>query len=162
MPYFMKTSPILPNPHFQFLSKSLFPCHLESLPPLLFFCCHWLTGCSHNIWCVVLLKDIMNLHMSNFGALVTQGPCYVFYARKCQVNWGQTLNKVFCWYSDLISHTHTHTPTHPPTPHTHTHTQDLENICQRIKLTLIFRALFCSEWEGKDKITPPLPLPPIV
>ena len=66
------------------------------------------------------------------------------------------------WY---LTHTHTHPHSHPhtPPPHTHTHTEDLENICQRIKLTLIFRALFCSEGEGKDKITPPpLPLPPLV
>ena len=31
--------------------------------------------------------------------------------------WSLTCNLVFCWYSDLISHTHTYTHTH-----THTHT----------------------------------------
>ena len=37
--------------------------------------------------------------------------------------WSLTCNLVFCWYSDLISHTHTHTyiDTHTHT-HTHTHT----------------------------------------
>ena len=50
------------------------------------------------------------------------GPWCMFYAKRCQVYWGLKYDVVFCWYSDLISHTQTHThtshlgasrPTHP-------------------------------------------------
>ena len=68
-----------------------------------------------HIWCAILLNDIMDLHMSSFGSWC------VFYATRRQVCWGLTHNVVFCWYSNLISHTQTHTHTNTHT-HTHTHT----------------------------------------
>ena len=51
------------------------------------------------------------VRMSSLGALVPEGPWYVFYTTRYQVYWGLTCNVVFYWYSDLILHTHTHTHT---------------------------------------------------
>ena len=72
-------------------------------------------------------NDIMDLHMSSLGTLVQEGPSWcVFCARSCQVYLG-LIHVVFCWYSDLISHTQVHTHTHKATHHTqgprdwHTH-----------------------------------------
>ena len=66
----------------------------------------WLIGWSHHIWCVNLLNDIMDVHTLSFDTLVTEGPWFVFYTTTHQIYWGLTYNKVFCKYSDLISHTH--------------------------------------------------------
>ena len=54
-----------------------------------------MNGWSRHIWCVILLY-IMNLHISNLGTLVPEGPCCVFYATRCQVYWGLTHNLVLC------------------------------------------------------------------
>ena len=42
----------------------------------------------------------------------------MFYATRCLVYWGLTHDIVFCWYSDLISHTQTNTNIHKGTQHT--------------------------------------------
>ena len=107
---------ILPTPSlFQILSNP--PLHSFLSPPtpnttavsvILLF---WLNGWSRHIWCAILLNDIMDLHISSLSTLVTEGPWCVFYTRH-DLYWGLTHNVVFCWYSDLISHTQTHTHTH--------------------------------------------------
>ena len=98
--------PSLP-PHFQILSN--LPPSLSSPTPtltalsvVLFL---WLNWWSHHIYCATLFNDVMDLHMSSLGNLVPEGLWYMFYALRCQVYWGLT-HMVFCWYSDLISHTH--------------------------------------------------------
>ena len=105
-PYFMKT-PYITYPLFQILSN--LPPSLSSPTPtltalsvVLFL---WLNWWSHHIYCATLFNDVMDLHMSSFGNLVPEGLWYMFYALRCQVYWGLT-HMVFCWYSDLISHTH--------------------------------------------------------
>ena len=60
-----------------------------------------------HVWCANLLNVILCLHMLSLSTLVPEGPCCVFYATRHQVYWGMTHNVVFCWYSDLISHTNT-------------------------------------------------------
>ena len=62
----------------------------------------------------------MDLQMSNLVILVTERPWYMVYATRRNIYWGLAHNVVFCWYSDLISHTHTHTHTHKNTQHTQT------------------------------------------
>ena len=93
---------------------------LTALSAVLFL---WLHGWPPDIWCVILLNDIMDLHMLSLVTLVPEGPWYVFYATRHQVYWGLTHNVAFCCYSTLIwyqAHTSTHTHTHT---HTHTCTQ---------------------------------------
>ena len=51
----------------------------------------WLNGWLRHIWCVILLNDIKDLHMSSLGTWC------VFYASKCRVYWGLTHNVGFCW-----------------------------------------------------------------
>ena len=104
-PYFMKT-PYITYPLFQILSN--LPPSLSSPTPtltalsvVLFL---WLNGWSHHIYCATLF-NVMELHMSSLGNLVPEGPWCMFYALRCQVYWSLT-HMVFCWYSDLISHTH--------------------------------------------------------
>ena len=67
-PYFMKTSPpLLPNSLSTFLKFSLTsPSRL--FPP------------TYNL----LLNDIMDLHILEFGTLVLEGPCCMFYATRRQ------------------------------------------------------------------------------
>ena len=60
----------------------------------------WLNGWSRHIWCAILLNDNMDLHMSNLGTLVPEGPWCVLCSK--------SHNVVFYWYSDLVSHTQTH------------------------------------------------------
>ena len=65
---------------------------------------------SHHIWCVDLLSDIMDLHMSSLGTFVIEGPCCVFYATRYQVYWGLWDKWFFAstliWYHwDTKSHT---------------------------------------------------------
>ena len=82
---------------------------LKPPPPLLFlFPCffNWNVWSCH-IWCVILLDNIMDPHMSSVGTLVPEGPWCVFYATKCHVYWGLTHNVVFYLYSNLISFRHT-------------------------------------------------------
>ena len=100
-----------------------YPSHLfnilSSLPPLpiLFFGATnphavlflFLNGWSRHILCSILLNAIMNLHVPSLGIFVPDGPWCVFYATRCQVYWGLPHEVVFCWYSDLISHTYTNT-----------------------------------------------------
>ena len=79
-----------------------------ALSVVLFF---WPNEWSRHIWCDILLNDIMDPHISNLGTSVPEGPWCVFYATRPQVFWG-LIHVIFCWYSDLISHTQTHTQTH--------------------------------------------------
>ena len=83
----------------------------------------WLSGWLHHIWCAILL-DIIDLHMLSLGALNPEGPWCVFFATK-HVYLGLTHNVVFCWYSNLISHsqrdsTNKRTYTHKETQHKQT------------------------------------------
>ena len=92
----------------------LLPCQLQPPPSLLFL---WLTGWSRHIWCAILLNYMMDLHMFSLCTLAPEGPWCVFYATRHQVYWALTNNVVFCWYSNLISHTYTHKDTLRHTAH---------------------------------------------
>ena len=113
----MAMPPILVTPFsFSNLVHPILPCHLQPYPltptilsVVLFL---WLNGWSQHIWYTVLLNDNMDLHMSNLGTLVPEGPWCVFYATRCQLYWVLTRNVVFYWYSDLISHTLKHALKH--------------------------------------------------
>ena len=91
--------PILPNLlFFKFCSTSNpLP---TSLSVVLFL---WLNWWSHYTWCVILLNDIMDLHMSSLATLVPEGKkdLDVFYATWYQVYWGLTYVD-FCQYCTLI------------------------------------------------------------
>ena len=111
--YFMKT-PLycLLLPPLQYFVHPLPP----PPPPLFFVATNphavlflFLNGWSRHILCSILLNDIMNLHVPSLGIFVSDGPWCVFYATRCQVYWGLPHEVVFCWYSDLISHTYTNT-----------------------------------------------------
>ena len=71
----------------------------------------WLNGWLRHIWCVILLKDIMVLHIPSLCTLVPEGRSCVFYATRHQVYWG-LIQVSFCWYSDLFDITHTNTHKH--------------------------------------------------
>ena len=69
----------------------------------------------HDIWCAILLNDVMDLHMSSLGTLVPEGPWCVFYARRHQVYWGLKIMpfaNTFIWY-----HTHGNTHTYTDIEH---------------------------------------------
>ena len=113
----MAMPPILVTPFsFSNLVHPILPCHLQPYPltptilSIVLFL--WLNGWSQHIWYTVLLNDNMDLHTSNLGTLVPEGPWCVFYATRCQLYWVLTRNVVFYWYSDLISHTLKHTLKH--------------------------------------------------
>ena len=95
-------------PLFQFFPDTC----LKPPPPLLFlFPCffNWNVWSCH-IWCIILLDNIMDPHMSSVVTLVPEGPWGVFFATKCQVYWGLTHNVVFYLYpnlTNLISFRHT-------------------------------------------------------
>ena len=95
--------PLAPLPHF-LSPPTLTP---TVLSVVLFL---WLNGCSHHIWCVILLNDNMDLHMPSLGTLVPEGTWCLFYATRRQVYWGLSHNFVFYWYSDfVIAHTNPNT-----------------------------------------------------
>ena len=107
-------------PHLLYcLPHSPFSNFVQPLPPSLLFL--WLNGWLCHIWYVIL----MILWIYTCRVLVGPSWC-VFCARSCQVYLG-LIHVVFCWYSDLISHTQVHTHTHKATHHTqgprdwHTH-----------------------------------------
>ena len=76
--YFMRTPPyILPTPLSQILSTP--PPLPHQHPNHCSFYCLWLNRWSCQIWCVILLNDIMDLLMSSQGNLVPEEPCWVFY-----------------------------------------------------------------------------------
>ena len=97
----------LPTPHFWDFAQTL---SSHRLHPHCSFCC--LISLAE--WVITPfyapLNDIMDLYMSNLDILVPKHHWYVFYATRRQVYWGLT-HMVFCWYSDLISHTRTHAHT---------------------------------------------------
>ena len=90
------------------LFSNLVQSHLQPPPTLLFlFPCFvgWICdGATFDVWFYI---DIMDLHMSNLGTIVPEGPWCVLYATRRQVYWGLTHNVVFYKYSDLTSHTET-------------------------------------------------------
>ena len=99
----------LPPTQFPLLFQFFPDTCLKPPPPLLFlFPCffNWNVWSCH-IWCIILLDNIMDPHMSSVVTLVPEGPWCVFYAIKCQVYWGLTRTVVFYLYSNLISFRHT-------------------------------------------------------
>ena len=113
-PLFYEDPPILSTPlFFQILSTFPLPPFLSpptptptALPVVLFL---WLNVWLCHIWCAILLNDIMDLHMLSLGTFVPERLWCALHATRDQVYWGLTHNVVFCWYSDLTSHTHKHT-----------------------------------------------------
>ena len=95
-----------PPPFFQILSNT-FP--LSLLPPTptptAFF------GWIGDRATFDVLVYLMTLWIYTCRALVPEGTWCVFYATRHQVYGGLTHNVVFCWYSNLISHTQTHAHT---------------------------------------------------
>ena len=130
-PLFYEDPPYIayfPTPHLILnfaTTTSPLPCHVQPLFPtvlsvVLFL---WLNGWSRHIWCAILLNDSMDLHMSSYGTIVSEGPWCVFCAIRHQVYWSLTHNVVFYWFSDLISHTQKYRE-HTQGPvdwHTHIH-----------------------------------------
>ena len=101
----------IPNPVYiaylppLFFKFCLIPCPIASnLHPIALFVALflWLNEWLCHFSCF-LLNDIVYLHMLSLGTLVPEGLCKFY--KRCQVYWGLTYNVVFCWYSDLISHT---------------------------------------------------------
>ena len=77
-PYFMKSSPTILSTNFFWPTPLTFT--TTSLFAALFL---WLNWWSWLIWCVILVNDIMDSHMSSLFTLVSQGSCCVFYATRC-------------------------------------------------------------------------------
>ena len=106
--------PIMPTPLFKFCPTPTFAVASNLHPHCSFQLSYFFGWMGDYATFGVPLIAIMDLHMSNLGTLVPEGPCYVFYATRCQVYWG-LWHMFFCWYSDLISHTshiNTYTQTH--------------------------------------------------
>ena len=60
------------------------PTHPKPLSPLLFLLpalFPLLNGWSRQIWCVVLLNDIMDLRLASLGILIPEEPCCAFYTK---------------------------------------------------------------------------------
>ena len=110
--YFMKSPMYYLPPHlFQILSNlggGLPPTATPTALSVVLFL--WPNGWLCHIWCATLSNGTMDSHMSNIGTSVPEGPWCKFYATRHRVYWGLT-HMIFCWYSDLISHTQTHTHT---------------------------------------------------
>ena len=97
-PQFLKFCP-MPSP---------FPVASNPQPPLfipLSFFFGWMDICDT----FDVLFYLMISWMDTCWAL---GPWCMFYATRCHVFWGLTYDVVFCWHSDLLSHTNTHTQKH--------------------------------------------------
>ena len=111
--YFMKTLLYcIPPPFFQILSK----------PPSFPVTSNPHSHCSFFGWiCDTATFDVlvylMILWIYTCRALVPEGTWCVFYATRHQVYRGLIDNVVFCWYSNLISHTQTHAHTKRHTIH---------------------------------------------
>ena len=73
--------PTLPIPLPQSLTKPPATHILQTLSSFRFL---WLKGWLRNIWCVLLLNDIMDLQMPNLGTLLPEVPCGVFYPTRRQ------------------------------------------------------------------------------
>ena len=103
-PLFYEDPPIiLPTPLFSNIVLKYI--RRQPPPPLLF-----MFSCFSDWMGDHLLTGIMDLYMSSVVTLVPEAPWCVFYATtRHQVYWGLPNNVIFCWYSDLISHTHTNT-----------------------------------------------------
>ena len=101
----------LPPPHFSVTSNPYTHCSLHPLffPLPCFF--GWM-GDHATFDVLFYLVIIVDLHMLSIVTLVPEGPSFVFYATRRQVYWGLAHNKVFHWYSHLISHTDKHTNTY--------------------------------------------------
>ena len=82
---------LLPTPLPQIWSK-FGPSFPENSTPTAFFVTLliWLNLQLQHIWCVFLVNDIVDIHMSSLGTLVPEEPCCVYYATRCQVYWRLT------------------------------------------------------------------------
>ena len=85
--------------------QSLFP-GASNPQPHCSFCCLFLFGWMGDRATFDVLFYLMISWMYTCRAL---GPWCMFYATRRQVYWVLTRNVVFCWYSNLTSHTQTHT-----------------------------------------------------
>ena len=104
------------SPLFQTLSTTTppqFPCDIQPPPPLFFLLScffSWMGDWLHHIWCVILLNDNIDLHMSSLVSLVPEGLCFlhqkecVFYAIRHQVYWGQIHQIHLISYVDWYTH----------------------------------------------------------
>ena len=74
---------LLPTPLLQIWSKP--PSFPENSTPTAFFVTLliWLNLQLQHIWCVFLVNDIVDIHMSSLGTLVPEEPCCVYYATRC-------------------------------------------------------------------------------
>ena len=120
-PLFYEDLPILPTPappSFKFYltpQPPLFPrlsSRLQPSCPLLF-----LLSCFFD-WMGDRPTFDVPFYLKILGICTCQflGPWCVFYATRCQIYRALTHNVVFCWYSNLISHTNKHA--HKDTQHT--------------------------------------------
>ena len=59
----------------------------------------------------VILRDDMDLHIETLGTIAQERPCYVFYAKRCEVYWDMThcgfVQGTQIWYYKFI-HTNAH------------------------------------------------------
>ena len=96
-----------------------------------------------HLMCYLLLHDIMDLHMSNLGTLVSQGLCGVFYATRHQITEFQrmTLSLLILWFH--ITHTHAHTHTHIHTTNSTQHTEG--QIDWHIFVNISYHHLLCAQ-----------------
>ena len=85
----------------RFLSNHPFP-----VASNLYFLILWINGGLIPIWCIVLLNNVKDLHMSSLCTFLPEGPCYVFYVTRPQVYWGL---KYMWFYAGTLFDTHTKT-----------------------------------------------------
>ena len=81
LPFYEDSPILLPPPSrllFQMLSNPLSPTSLSpptSIPTVLSVVLFlWLNGWSRHIWCIILLNDNIDLHMTSLRTLVPEGP----------------------------------------------------------------------------------------
>ena len=98
-------------PFFKFCPTPL-PCCLQPPALLLILLCYFFGWMGDHATFDVLFYSMISW-MYICRAL---GSWCMFYATRCQVYWVLTCDVVFCWYSNLISHTqtHMHKDTHSP------------------------------------------------
>ena len=104
-PLFYEDPLTIPISYFQFLYNNthLLTC-LQTPHPLflLTYLFGWINDCA--IFCVILLNDFMDLHMSNLDTLVPEVPCCMQQGIMFTELWH--IMRFFCSYSELISHIH--------------------------------------------------------
>ena len=111
-PLFYEDPSILSTARFSNFVQPPYPAttnhHPIALPVVLFY---WLNRWLCQIWCAILLTDIMNLYMSSLVTLVPEGPWCVVYATRHHVYWGLTsLNfLLILWFDITLTNTHRNT-----------------------------------------------------